>query len=185
MEVPETLSNWQVGVFWLEGMRTAMSVPSHSSNYHKPWLSVVRVPLTCALERLPHLSARAEALWGHADFESYVGRLVMESRDGQRQGLPWDVAQELFFLVELSIAKRALAAAELTGAPFKDMFAQCLKRNAHADASGPGVTDRWADPAANKEAGRMGRSKDISRRATSNAYHREPSPPSWWRRLLA
>jgi hypothetical protein len=185
MNVPETLSNWQVGVFWLEGMRTAMSVTSNSSNYHKPRLTVVRVPVTCTLERLPHLAARVEALWGHADFEPYVGRLIMESRDGQRQGLPWDVAQELFFLVELSIAKRALAAAELTGAPFKDMFAQCLKRSAGVDPSGPRMTDRWSDPAANKEVGRMGRSKDTSRRATSNANHRQPSPPGWWRRLLA
>lgn len=185
MDLPETLSNWQVGVFWLEGIRTALSVPCHSSNYHKPRLSLVRVPVTCALERLPHLSARVEALWGHADIEPSVGRLIMESRDGQRQGLPWDVAQELFFLVKLSIAKRALAAAELTGASFEDMFAQCLKRSARADPSSLRITDSWSDTRANTDAGRMRHSKDASRRSTSNANHRKPPPPNWWRHVLA
>ncbi|MDH3282321.1 MAG: hypothetical protein OEQ18_14490 [Gammaproteobacteria bacterium] len=111
----------------------------------------------CALERMPHLATRIRALWGHAEFELYISRLLMESRDGNRQGLPWDAAQELLFLVELGIAKRALTAEELTGVPFAELFAQCLASISDAAQPGPGAADPWADPAAHKEAGHLGR----------------------------
>jgi hypothetical protein len=112
---------------------------------------------TCALERLPHLATRVGALWGHAEFELYVNRLLMDSRDGDRQGLPWEAAQELLFLVELGIAKRALTAEELTGVPFEELFAQCLASIRDAGQPGLGVVDPWADPAAHIEAGHLGR----------------------------
>lgn len=35
MDVPETLSNWQVGLFWLQGIKTVMSFTSFSSTSHK------------------------------------------------------------------------------------------------------------------------------------------------------
>jgi len=137
-----------------------------------------------ALERLPHLAARVQALWGQTEFEPYVSRLIMESRDGQRQGLPWDVAQELFFLVELCIAKHALAAAEMTGAPFREMFARCLARSANAVPTGPTMTDCWSDPLTNKETGRIGRGDAQPQRSFLGTAHRKPMP-SWWSRLLA
>jgi len=158
----------------------AMSPPA---TYRKPRLSRVSSPAKSALERLPHLAARVQGLWGQTDFEPYVSRLIMESRHGQRQGLPWDVAQELFFLVELCIAKRALAAAEMTGVSFREMFAQCLARSANAAPTGPTMTDCWSDPMANKDAGRMGRGGAERRPSLRTARHEQV--PNWWRRLLA
>jgi len=137
-----------------------------------------------ALERLPHLAARVQALWGQTEFEPYVSRLVMESRDGQRQGLPWDVAQELFFLVELCVAKHALAAAEMTGASFREMFARCLARSADAILTGPTMTDCWSDPLANKDARRIGRRDAQPRRSFLEPARRKPMR-NWWSRLLA
>ncbi|MDH3438429.1 MAG: hypothetical protein OEN48_15765 [Betaproteobacteria bacterium] len=127
---------------------------------------------------------RVQTLWGHADFEPYVSHLIMESRDGKRQGLPWDAAQELLFLVELSVAKRALRAAELTEAPFTEMFARCLASSSNAAQAGPGVADHWLDPIAHKDAGRMERGQGDSKRASLNAYRRE-SEKTFWRRLFA
>ena len=46
----------------------------------------------------------------------------MDSRDGKRQGLPWEAAMELMFLADLSVAKRALVASEATGVPFPLML---------------------------------------------------------------
>jgi hypothetical protein len=140
-------------------------------------------PDACALERLAHLAGNVRALWGQAEFELYVSRLIMESRDGKRQGLPWDVAQELMFLVELSIAKRAVMAADLTGAPFRQMYAMCLASSANANHAGPGLADPWSDPRANKEAGRMGRSPVNTQRAPAYDYRREHER-TWWRRVF-
>jgi len=162
---------------------TAMGATDISAAHVKPGFSLVDSPVKSALERLPHLAARVQTLWGQTEFEPYVSRLIMESRDGQRQGFPWDVAQELFFLVELCIAKRALVAAEMTGASFREMFAQCLARSANAASTGPAMTHGWSDPMANKEAGRMGRGDIHPRQSSSGTKRREPMR-RWWSRLL-
>ena len=115
-----------------------------------------------ALEKMPHLTERVCLLWGQGEFETYVNRLIMDSRDGSRQGLPWEAAQELLFLAELSLAKRALRASEVTGMPFKQMFAQCLSNAEKIGqafspmtlAPSPAAVSHWSDPRANKDVGR-------------------------------
>ena len=156
-ETVKNLFNDLVGEFWPEGVMTAMGTTNISAAYLEPRSSLVGSPVKGALERLPHLAARIQALWGETEFEPYVNRLLMESRDGNRQGLPWDVAQELFFLAEFHIARRALAAAETTGRPFPEMFAQCLARSVNPAPTGPTVIHGWSDPMANKDARRMKR----------------------------
>ena len=140
-------------------------------------------PAACALARLPHVASNVRALWGQAEFELYVSRLILETRDGKRQSLPWDAAQELLFLVELSTTKRAVMAAELTGAPFKQTHAMCLASNSNAIHSGPGMADHWTDPRANKETGRIGHSPANPQRAPSYDYRREHEK-TWWRRMF-
>jgi hypothetical protein len=125
-----------------EAMDTATNPIMACANRHKSDL----VPAASALERLPHVTSRIRDLWGQVGFESYVNRLVMESRDGKRQGLPWDMARELFFLLELCIAKRALKAEELTGVPFKEMFTGFLANSIFTSQFGLGVADHWSDP---------------------------------------
>src|SRR6185436_14881820 len=63
-----------------------------------------------AIEAMPHLVERICLLWGKAECEPYVNGLLLDSRDGARRGLPWEAAQDLMFLAELSMAKRALHA---------------------------------------------------------------------------
>jgi len=75
----------------------------------------------CGLERLPHVLSKLCQLWGRPECEAYISRLIMDSRDGSRQGLPWEVAMELMFLGELSVGRRALVAAVATGVPFPQM----------------------------------------------------------------
>src|SRR5262245_33733643 len=55
---------------------------------------------TAALEGMPHLVERICLLWGQGqgEFESYANRLMLDSRDGARKGLPWHCAEEIMFL---------------------------------------------------------------------------------------
>ena len=76
----------------------------------------------CGLERLPHVMNKLCQLWGRPECEAYISGLIMDSRDGKRQGLPWEVAMELMFLAELSVGRRALAASAVTGVPFPQML---------------------------------------------------------------
>jgi hypothetical protein len=76
----------------------------------------------CGLERLPHVLNKLCQLWGRPECEAYISRLIMDSRDGSRQGLPWEAAMELMFLAELSVGRRALDASAATGVPFPQML---------------------------------------------------------------
>ena len=104
------------------------------------------------LEKVTHLSKRVCDLWDQREFESYVKKVVMDSRDGKRQGLPWKVAQDLMFLLELSVAKRALIASEKTGVPFDDMVEIC-SAGFHNSAGG---ANPWSDPGTHNEVRQTG-----------------------------
>lgn len=112
----------------------------------------------CSLEfRLPRIAEQCTRYWGTSDFEPYVASLMMDSRDGARQGLPWDVAQELLFLLELSIAKRAIVAAQTTGMPYRQVF-QSMRNNAEEAAknASSSASNAWSNPALNNDAQRVG-----------------------------
>jgi hypothetical protein len=105
-----------------------------------------------ALERLPHITKRVCLLWGHPEFDAFTSHLMMDSRDGKRQGLPWDVAEELLFLAELRVVKRAIVAAGVTGQPFWEVFNQML---ANAEAAQQRLQhEAWDDPLMTKDVSR-------------------------------
>jgi hypothetical protein len=84
----------------------------------------------CGLERLPHVVAKLCQLWGRPECDAYISGLIMDSRDGKRQGLPWEAAMELMFLAELSVARRALVASAATGVPFPQMLQRLRESSA-------------------------------------------------------
>ena len=108
---------------------------------------------TCALERLPHIIKKMCLLWAHSEFESFSSHLLMDSRDGQRAGLPWDVAEEILFLAELRVVKRAIVASDLTGQPFWDTYQKMLA-NAEAEHQRQQAA-QWNDPLSNTDTGRL------------------------------
>lgn len=132
-------------------------------------------PAGCALERMAHLCGKVCAEWGQSGFEAYANTLILDARDGNRQGLPWDVAQELHFLGELSIAKRALVAAEMTQLPFRKVYNDLL---ANAENQKQVTAAKlWSDPRVS--GGGVRRDRVAPRRAA------RPAPTvSWWRRLF-
>ena len=107
---------------------------------------------TSALEKLPHISKRVCLLWQHPEFDAFTSHLLMDSRDGKRQGLPWDVAEELLFLAELRVVKRAIIASGVTGQPFWEVFNQMM---ANVEAAAARLQhEAWDDPLMNKDVGR-------------------------------
>lgn len=109
---------------------------------------------SCALEyRLPRIATMCTQYWATADFEPYVASLMMDSRDGGRQGLPWDAAQELLFLLEISIAKRAIVASQTTGMPYRQVF-QSMRNNAEEAAKN--AASSWNNPTTNNDSRRVG-----------------------------
>jgi hypothetical protein len=139
-----------------------------------------------ALEKLPHITKRVCLLWGHPEFDAFPSHLLMDSRDGKRQGLPWEVAEELLFLAELRVVKRAIVAAGVTGQPFWDVFNQML---ANAEAAQARIQhEAWDDPLMNKDVSRTIRPQgeftrppaDLSRTNTK----RLRSKKSWLTRLF-
>ena len=141
-------------------------------------------PDASALERMPHLARQICELWGKEEFESRLYGLIMDSRDGRRQGLPQDAVEELLFLADLTIARHALYASETTGMPFRQAYRMHLEKSRKFGVPQTGGgEDPWSNPHDGKEAGRMDRSAQGAGRSAAN----RPAPrkkKSWWRRLI-
>lgn len=65
-----------------------------------------------AIEDLPHLVEKMCALWNSRDLNQFVDRILMDSRDGERRGLPVEAASELFFIAKLNGLVRSMDIAE-------------------------------------------------------------------------
>ena len=66
-------------------------------------------PEAAALEALGHLQRKICLMWGSPELDVFISRLIMDSRDGQRQGLPVAAATELLFLAQTNKTIRAMA----------------------------------------------------------------------------
>lgn len=42
-------------------------------------------------KRHPHIGPRIDWFWGHREFPEFIHRLLLDSRDGKRDGFDWDV----------------------------------------------------------------------------------------------
>lgn len=69
------------------------------------------VVCTAALESIGHLRKKIESIWASPELDGFVSGLFVDSRDGERRGLPLDVAEELVFLVKINKMIRAMDSA--------------------------------------------------------------------------
>lgn len=74
------------------------------------------------LERLPHLCQKTIALWGTPELDAFLAHLMMDSREGTRQGLPLGVAAEVLFLAQTNKLVRAIDLAKRTGLNLEEAF---------------------------------------------------------------
>jgi hypothetical protein len=61
-----------------------------------------------ALEDIGHLTQKICAIWGSEDLDTFLSKLVMDARDGERKGLPFEVATEILFLAQVNKRRRAI-----------------------------------------------------------------------------
>jgi hypothetical protein len=61
-----------------------------------------------ALESIGHLTQKICAIWGTEDLDAFLSKLVMDARDGERQGLPFEVATDILFLAQINKRRRAI-----------------------------------------------------------------------------
>lgn len=52
-------------------------------------------------EKLPHIAPRLTLFWGYPEFVDYINRMLLDARDGHRQGFPKDCAKALHALIVL------------------------------------------------------------------------------------
>ena len=134
-----------------------------------------------ALEAMPHLMDKICGIWGKRECESFINGLLMDSRDGARQGLPWEAAQDLLFLAELHAERRALAAAEMTGGPLNQTArpaGQAAQRTKQAPTIGglslEPMTDPWSDPRKSADTSRERRPQSANANPMDAARERRP-----------
>jgi hypothetical protein len=75
---------------------------------------------TAELESSQHLSGKVALMWGSSDLDVFIRSLFMDSRDGERRGLPAAMAAELMFLAKTNKVLRAMDAVRKLGLSFQD-----------------------------------------------------------------
>ncbi|HQR03839.1 MAG: hypothetical protein JSR19_02960 [Proteobacteria bacterium] len=130
-----------------------------------------------ALEALPHLSKKVCLYWGSPEFEPFINALVLDTRDGKRQGLPMVVGAELLWLVGINKWHRALAYQEKLGIGAGEAYAKVQREDLARDAG----KDPWLDPAS----GGRGSQQRHTDRPSARRPRRRKGESTWFGILLA
>ena len=93
------------------------------------------------LERMPHLMRRVGQLWQTRDLSPYVDSLLLDSRDGQRDGLPPEVADELMLLADVNRVARAMRLADRDNISYGEALRALAIEDAAAKRSKHGEYD--------------------------------------------
>jgi hypothetical protein len=132
----------------------------------------------CALERMPHMAKKITLMWCSRELDAFIPKLIMDSRDGARQGLPMDVAAELLFLVGVNKSVRAIDLAQKTKINFGEAYRLIEKGDLNPnEASNP-----WADPMVAKDAGKI--TPRSTKAQTSRPAARATKPKGFLSRLF-
>lgn len=98
---------------------------------------------TAALEAMPHLTRQIIQLWRTRELNTLIHKILLDSRDGSRQGFPMEVARELMFLAKMNVIIRAQDAAPLLGISIGDACRLIEKGDHAALGNGIAVNDIW------------------------------------------
>ena len=118
-----------------------VDIPGAGEGKNKPQTS------DAALERFPNVLNKVSGLWGTRDLDKLIDELIMDSREGSRQGFPVEVAEELLLLGGVNKYVRALEIADHMHIDVKKAL-QMVNSGDQAHIS----SDPWNDSALTKEA---------------------------------
>lgn len=79
-------------------------------------------PEQAALEGLSHLCSKTCMMWGSQQLDGWLNQVLLDSRDGERHGLPPEACSEMLFLLELNKSVRALELAGVLGIPYDEAY---------------------------------------------------------------
>lgn len=75
-----------------------------------------------ALEEMPHIERKVCILWPSPELDLFISEVLMDARDGGRQGMPVEVANELMFLAQSNKVIRAMDRAKQLNIPVSDAY---------------------------------------------------------------
>jgi hypothetical protein len=79
-------------------------------------------PEASAVERIEHIQKKVCMMWASPELDAYLNSLLMDSREGKRQGFPVEVTQDLLFLAEFNKFVRAIDVAKRLRIPLKEAY---------------------------------------------------------------
>lgn len=79
-------------------------------------------PERTELETMPHLSSKVCMMWGSQQLDAWLNQVLLDSRDGQRHGLPPEAYSEMLFLLELNKNVRAAELAKTLGIALDEAY---------------------------------------------------------------
>jgi hypothetical protein len=74
------------------------------------------------LENITHVMSGVSMRWGSHELDLYINQILMDSRDGERQGFPMEVADDLLFLQAVNKIRRAQEIVQRSSIPFQEAF---------------------------------------------------------------
>ena len=100
-----------------------------------------------ALEAFPNVLKKIASLWGTRELDKLIMEMIMDSREGTRQGFPVDAADELMFLEGCNQYVRALEISKNMNIDVKKAMNMVVSGDqAHK------TVDPWNDPTISKDA---------------------------------
>lgn len=81
-------------------------------------------PDHAALERMSHLCSKTCMMWGSHQLDVWLNEVLLDSRDGERHGLPPEVCSEMLFLLELNKSVRAGDLSATLGIPYDEAYSK-------------------------------------------------------------
>lgn len=132
--------------------------------------SVIRLPSTescvavpSALEAMPHVATQLIKHWGTREINTFIHQILLDTRDGSRQGFPVAAAQELMFLAEINLLVRAIDAAPLLQITVDDACELIARGDQAALGHATSATDIWATHYSLREKSRVFHPSPLSR----------------------
>lgn len=99
---------------------------------------------SAALEGMPHLLYKIQALWNTRSLNTFISHLLMDSRDGKRAGFPFGIARELLFVAKTNLIVRAQEAAPLLSIGLDEAMELILHGDQMALGHSRSADDVWA-----------------------------------------
>lgn len=104
------------------------------------------------LEAMPHILGKIQALWKTRDLNTFIAKLLLDSRDGSRAGFPFEVAKELMLLVRLNVLIRADDVAPILGITQAEAIELIVRGDELALGHRSAAEDVWSQHVANSRA---------------------------------